>query len=106
MVTNLPLRPGQQLAIRWRTAEGLVRERLHRLRLDGDGQGNASCHVAYVDPGGVSVYIDRYPEYGGNIAGFIPATLTWQSYFEPLAGANWSHAGSRHFTRVFPRDFL
>ncbi len=108
MATTLPLRPGQALGVRWRDAQGLVLEDIQRLRLDPTRNGgrDALCHVTYVDAGGVSVYIARGFPLGGDLEAFVPAGIMWQAYFEPGLLVNPSYVRQRHYTQVFPRQFL
>jgi hypothetical protein len=103
------LQAGQKLSIRWRTAEGLVRDNLRTMRLTSDGGGNpyADGWITKVDERGISIYITRGYTCGGDMEAFMPRdTLYWQAYFEPVDAYNQSYVRSAHFSRIFPKDFL
>lgn len=105
----LPLVPGQELGLRWRTAEGLVADHINRLGLNPMLNGAARdipSFVTFVDAKGVSVYIVRGMRLGGDIHGFIDTTkLRWNAYFEPFAAIVSDYAGTAHATKAFPLDF-
>jgi len=107
------LQPGQILEIRWRSHRNepgsRVYEILKKLKLTIDNNGNpyASVFVTYVNEEGISVFINRGYTYGGEIEAFLPKKdVSWQSYFQPLDSFNTAYAGSKHFKKIFPIDFL
>jgi hypothetical protein len=103
------VRPGQALSIKWRTAHGQVEQALRQLKLDFRTNGGAeiSCWATFVDGAGLSVYIVRGFERGGDMEAFLPsAQIMWQSYFEPLATVNAGYARGGHYRKIFPREFL
>ena len=105
----LLLRLGQLLAVKWRTAVDVVRQNMIRLRLvpTMNGGHDASVYVTFIDATGISLYILRGFGLGGDMEAFIPnREIMWQSYFDPLSTINNQYAGSRHFVKVFPREFL
>ena len=106
------LQAGQELSIRWREArreDSWVFRILKQLRLTSDDNGNpaASAYCTHVSEEGISVYIARGYNYGGDIEGFMPKKdYMWQVYFEPLNSFNQSYAKSAHAKKIFPRDFV
>jgi len=112
MNENRPLHiltPGQELSVRWRDATGIVLENIRRLRLANDYRGNpnAAVWITHIDETGKSFYIKRGYEYGGDMEIFIPSDgVMWQSYFEPYTSVNQSYVLSKHYTKVFPDNFI
>ena len=104
----IAVKPGQELSINWRGAEGLVKERLDQLKLCPltNGGMEASAHVTFVDTNGVSVYIRRGGFLGPDIQGFVGLDVGFSSYFQILKTTNPSYAGTRHAIKRFPLDFL
>ena len=105
------LQRGQQLHVKWKDAakESIVYKNLRAMRLTPDDNGNfsASAWVVYVDKSGVSVYIARGYIYGGDMEAFLSKEMVaWQAYFSPLNSFNEAYAGSKHYTKKFPIDFL
>lgn len=107
MSTNVLLRAGQELTLRRITPAdqraSLVFQNMNRLGLTPDRV--ISIWVTHVDAAGVSVHINLYG--ASAIEGFLPAKdIRWNAYFEPLRAIVPGYATGRHFTRVFPREFL
>lgn len=104
------LKPGQILGVNWRQAEGLVREYIDKLRLNpltNGLSGEVSVYATFVDARGVSVYILRGPERGGDIEAFLPAgVVMWQRYFVAYNQFAPGYVRGRHYTGIFPRDFV
>jgi len=109
MAVAMGLRAGQELAPKWRTAQSVVLENLKRFKLVPtlNGGREVPCYVTFVDAVGVSVYLVRGFHLGGDMEAFLPAAETqWSAYFEPLSAINGSYVRSRHFARIFPRQFV
>jgi hypothetical protein len=101
------LEVGQELAIRRHTT-GQVLHNLTAMRLAGPGGNiNASVHVTFVDATGVSLYVARTAQFGGDMRAYLrKSEVMWQAYFEPLRARNMSYRESKHYTDKFPLSFL
>jgi len=109
MERTIQLRAGQVLAVKWRTADGVVLQNMRRCRLvpPENGGYEVPCYATFIDATGMSVYLVRGFNLGGDMEAFLPITETrWPAYFEPLLSLNMSYARNRHFTKIFPRQFL
>jgi hypothetical protein len=103
------VKPGQELAINWRGAWDLVGKKIDQLKLNPLTNGTSaeiSAHVTFVDKNGVSVYIRRGSFLGPDIEGFVGQDVSFGSYFVILHAINPSYAGTKHYHRKFPDDFL
>jgi len=108
MATNLPLKLGQELQVRWRGATGPVRDVIDRLKLDPTKNGGPEvlCFVTFIDARGVSIYIVREASLGPDLRIFVPADMMWQSYFEPLSFLHAVLPQTSHYSQEFPRQFV
>lgn len=99
---------GQELGIAWRNASHNVLANLRKLRLaPPEGNLYASAWVTFVDKEGLSAYIVRGRNYGGDMEVLLRvADVNWRAYFEPYDNYNMSYVKTRHFEKQFPLDFL
>lgn len=101
--------PGQSLSVKWRGAHSVVQQNIRRLKLDPTENGGAeiSCWATFFDPAGLSVYIVRGFQLGGDMEAFLPTRETmWQYYFDVNPMINAGYAKREHYRKIFPRDFL
>ena len=114
---SAPERPivqvGQELRIRWREAKkdhAEVYKFLTAMKLTIDNNGNpyASAFCTYFSDEGISVYIVRGYNYGGDMEAFIPSSnVNWKVYFEPLNNFVMSYGDkNKHYSKIFPQEFL
>jgi hypothetical protein len=107
------IKAGQRLGVRWRDYKSQplsqIYVNLRRMKLTPDDGGNplAAAWATFMNSEGVSIYIVRGYEYGGDLEAFVPKDLAlWQAYFEPYSETNLGYVRSKHFARRFPIDFL
>ena len=104
--------PGQELMIRWQQIEKEHKQiydvlRMLRLLPNDTAYPHATAFCTYFSSEGLSVYISRGYASGINIEAFFPlAEVNWQDYFLPFGRFDQTYIRSRHFTKVFPRDFI
>lgn len=112
MTIGLPaqLLPGQLLSIRWRDGSDIIKQNLVKMRLSVEGNGNPYAHgvVALQDSSGVSIFINRGYNHGGDMKAFLKADdVMWSAYFEKIDGIDKSIGDVRqHYTTPFPLGFL
>ncbi len=114
MRNHIFVQPGQELRIRWREAKqnhADVYKILTAMKLTSDNNGNpyASAYCTYVSDEGLSVYICRGYNYGGDMEIYVPSkNVNWRVYFEPLNNFVMAYSGNtkKHYSKIFPQDFL
>jgi hypothetical protein len=104
--------PGQELMIQWQQIEKenqQIYDVFRKLKLlpNETDYPHATAFCTYFSREGLSVYISRGYASGINIEAFFPVTeVNWQDYFLPFGRFDQTYIRSRHFTKVFPRDFI
>lgn len=103
--------PGRCLSIRWRKAEGLKQAQIEKLKLNPLTNGTSvelNAYLTFFDDRGASILVTRGSALGGDLEMFFPkgGQADWQAYFEPLNQIASGYAGMKHYTKVFPRDFV
>lgn len=104
--------PGQELMILWQRIEKehhQIHDVFRKLQLLSEDAGypHATAFCTYFSSEGLSVHISRGFASGINIEAFLPVEeVDWRDYFLPFGRFDQTYIRSRHFTKVFPKDFI
>lgn len=102
------LKVGQELQLRRDPEAKVVQQNLEVMRLTAPrGNPDPTIHVMFVDATGISVYIARGFEFGGDMKAYLRhSEVAWQKYFAPLNRRDENMKSNEHYKQRFPLDFL